>query len=130
MDETGHGRKFALQNLPRGGDKLQCPSYKKISKLSHRISFSSPLFHPLSFLSFFFFFFFFFSFFFNFFSIFFSFFLSFFLLFSTFFSFSMYSAFVYTCIFLQERLNIIRPTRTQVETFMKKHPPVLTEGIA
>ncbi|OQV16185.1 Phosphoserine phosphatase [Hypsibius exemplaris] len=32
-----------------------------------------------------------------------------------------------TC--LQERLNIIRPTRTQVESFMKKHPPVLTEGI-
>ena len=33
-----------------------------------------------------------------------------------------------TC--LQERLNIIRPTLNQVKTFMKKHPPVLTEGIA
>ncbi|XP_055355881.1 phosphoserine phosphatase-like [Paramacrobiotus metropolitanus] len=32
-----------------------------------------------------------------------------------------------TC--LRERLNIIRPTRLQTETFMKTHPPLLTEGI-
>lgn len=32
-----------------------------------------------------------------------------------------------TC--LRERLDIIRPTRTQTETFMKTHPPALTKGI-
>ena len=102
MDETGHGRKFALQNLPRGGDKLQCPFYKIISKLSHRICSSSPLFHPLSFFPlfslhffsiFFFIFFFIFFIFFPFFFLYFHFFFIFFFIFSLFFSLFFFSIF-------------------------------------